>query len=163
MFSWNSVGIAAEKRLTCLSLYQEWNLANTLSEFCWHCCRKTLDVLTNNGWQSRMIVSRRICVYVQYELWVIRRDFIAICKLRNWEMVELDIQTDIPVYRALVYYRYRYVRKNCRGPIVCGSDHVRGLIVCRVQLCVGSNHMRGPIVCGVQMCAGTKRVRGPIV
>ena len=24
----------------------------------------------------------------------------------HWEMVELDIQTDIPVYRALVYYRY---------------------------------------------------------
>ena len=24
----------------------------------------------------------------------------------HWEMVELDIQMDIPVYRALVYYRY---------------------------------------------------------
>ena len=91
----------------------------------------------------------------------------------HWEMVELDIQTDIPVYRALVYYRYRYVRKNCRGPIVCGSAHVRGPIVCRVQLCVGSNRVRGPIVwgpmvwgpkvCGVQSCAGSNCVWGPIV
>ena len=44
MLSWNSVGIVAEERLTCLSLHQEWNPVHAFLEFCWHCCRKTLDV-----------------------------------------------------------------------------------------------------------------------
>ena len=80
MFPWNSVGIVAETRLTCLSLYQEWNPAHAFLEFCWHCCRRTLNVfvftsrmksitcflgillalLQKNAW--------RVCLYIKNEI-----------------------------------------------------------------------------------------------
>ena len=107
MLSWNSVGIVAEERLKFLSLHHEWNQSHAFLEFCWHCCRKTLDVLTNIGWQSRMTVSRRICVHVQYELWVIRRDFIAICK--SWFMLRKAKIQNFEL--ALLIYSWKCLRR----------------------------------------------------
>ena len=73
MLSLNFVGIVAEKRLTCLSLYQEWNPAHAFLEFCWHCCRKTLDVFV---FISRIKSSK--CSLLQKNAWRVDRQWLTI-------------------------------------------------------------------------------------
>ena len=60
--------------------YQEWNPAHVSLEFCWHCCRRTLNVFVFTSWMKSITCflgillallqknAWRVCLYIKNEI-----------------------------------------------------------------------------------------------